>query len=301
VAERPLPRVAVEILESVHQHRLLSTVQVHTLHTPQTSPRWTQRLLSHLTAHGLVRSVRSHGQRRLWYVTEQGADALELLPTRAETRRKVITPAQAAGPLRAHTLQVNDAGIAWVRAARERGDECGPFSWRHEIAHPIGPPPGRRRAELLIADALLSYLQNHPGGEVSVHLRFLELDRATLPVAALASKLARYARLHAYTLDGQRQPAWRSQYPTFPSVHVLLAGADRPALERRLEQAIALAAAEPALQRTTGPAFSFALLEDLICEGPFAPVFIALTDPSRWTDWQGKTAGATAATSGGER
>ncbi len=187
--ERPLPAVAVEVLESLHQHRLLSTSQIHALHTPGASRRWTQSLLGALQAHGLARFVRSDGASKLWYLSDAGADAVEQLPARTETRRKVIAPAQAAGPLRQHTLQINDAGLAFVRAARARGDECGPFSWRHEIAHPIGALPGRRRSELLIAHALLTYLQTGSDGEADVHRRFLELDRATLPVPALAAKL----------------------------------------------------------------------------------------------------------------
>lgn len=248
--------------------------------------------------------MRSDGASKLWYVTNAGADAVEQLPTRAETRRKVIAPAQAAGPLRQHTLAVNDAGLAFVHAARERGDECGPFAWRHEVAHPIGPLPGRRRGELLIADALLAYLRTGADGEASVHLRFLELDRATLPVPALAAKLGRYARLYAYAPDppdGQRrQPAWRSEYPAFPALHVLLAGARRGALERRLEQAIALAGTDPLLERAAELVVSFALLEDLTSDGPFEQIFVALDDPTELVDWLGDTA-PTAPASGPER
>ncbi len=39
-----------------------------------------------------------------------------------------------------------------------RGDEFSARSWRHEIAHPIGPAPGMRRGELLICDAAFAYL-----------------------------------------------------------------------------------------------------------------------------------------------
>jgi len=304
VEERPLPAVAVEVLESIHQHRLLSTRQIHALHTPGASRRWTQSLLEALQAHGLARFVRSTGARKLWYVTDAGADAVEQLTARTETRRKVIEPAQAAGPLRQHTLAVNDAGLAFVHAARARSDECGPFSWRHEIAHPIGALPGRRRSELLIADALLTYLETGTDGDAVVHQRFLELDRATLPVPALAAKLGRYARLHAYIPDpaeGQRrQPAWRSEYPAFPGVHVMLAGGGRDALQRRLEQTIALAAGDPLLERTPDLVVSFALLEDLLADGPFEQIFVCLHDPSDLVDWLGHTA-QTAPTSGQER
>lgn len=134
-----------------------------------------------------------------------------------------------------------------------------------------------------------------------MHLRFLELDRATMPVPALAAKLGRYARLHTYAPDppeGQRRRAgWRSEYPAFPALHVLLAGAHRDALERRLEQTIALADADPQLQRADDVVVSFALLEDLLSDGPFEAIFVALRDPAQLVDWLGDT-GATSPTSG---
>jgi hypothetical protein len=294
IAERALPGVAVEMLESVHQHRLLSTAQLHTLHTPATGRRWTQLLLGELRARDLVRFVRTNGAGKLWFATEQGADAVEALGTRAEPRRKVIAPAHAAGPLRQHTLAVNQAAIAFVIAARERGDDCGPLSWRHEIAHPIGRPPGRRHPEQLIVDALLTYLHTGVEGDAALHYRFLELDRATLPVDALAAKLTRYARLYHYTPDikpGESpRPGWRTHYPAFPAVHVLLAGGRRRALERRLEQVIALAHTDAELTRTQQVAISFAHLEDLNADGPFARIFVELNSPERLVDWLGRPA-----------
>ena len=77
---------------------------------------------------GLVDRVQGPGTLSLWFVTDAGADAVETAGPRAEQRRRVTTPAQAEGLLRAHTIAVNDVGIAFTRAARELGDECGPGS-----------------------------------------------------------------------------------------------------------------------------------------------------------------------------
>jgi hypothetical protein len=42
--------VAGEVLESLFQHRLLSTDQLRKLHAPHASARWTQQVLSELEA-----------------------------------------------------------------------------------------------------------------------------------------------------------------------------------------------------------------------------------------------------------
>jgi hypothetical protein len=175
---RALSTVAVEVLESLHQHRLLTVRQVHALHTPSTLPRWTYRILAGLAERGLADHVTGPHRQGLWFLTAQGADTIQAAGTLAEPRRRITTPEQAAGPLRAHTLAVNDTGIAFVKAARERdGDGCGPLSWRHEIAHPYIAGRGRNGTHLLIADALLSYLQAAPDESLILHQRFIELDR----------------------------------------------------------------------------------------------------------------------------
>jgi hypothetical protein len=100
-----------------------------------------QRVTASLIGQGLIDRVRVDRGRRQFFVTAAGADAVALLGSRTEMRRTVVRPEQAAGPLRRHTQGVNDTGIAFVVAARERGDDCSPWSWRHEIAHPIGTRP----------------------------------------------------------------------------------------------------------------------------------------------------------------
>jgi hypothetical protein len=278
-----LPAVAVDALESIHQHRALTARQLLRLHAPTSSLRWVQRVTATLAAHDLVASVRVERGRLLFFVTPAGADAVAMLGSRTETRRTVVRPEQAAGPLRRHTQGVNDAGIAFVVAARERGDDCGPWSWRHEIAHPIGQTPGQHRSELLISDALLTY-QRHEDGQTSFHYRLVELDRATMPVDDLAAKLVRYGRLFRYALPDAAEPLWRIRYPAFPTVLVVLANGTRRALEGRRGMVLALLAGEDVQDIR----IDVCLLEDLMTDGPFAAIVRSAREPSRPVDWLGR-------------
>lgn len=287
-----LPPIAGPVLESLYQHRVLSTEQVHATHTPHAGLRYTQRILAQLARAGLVAFVRAgRGGARLHHLTPAGADAVELISTRPEPRRRLVTSAKAAGPLQAHTVAVNDTGIAFMQAARERGDECEPLAWRHEIAHPTGPARGARGAPLVIADALITYLQYEPDGAMAVHYAFLELDRATQPAADLAAKLARYPAVHAYTPKGAGRPAWREHYPVFPLVLGVLAGKPQRVLQRRRDVVLDLCAATPELADSRQVQVRLALLEDLAQHGPFAPVFRTPERPDRPVDWLGTMAG----------
>lgn len=289
-----LPRVSLEVLASVAQHRLLTTAQVQAIHLPAAGRRWAQRVLAQLEAAGLISYVHAPaGRLRLWHITERGAE-IALASGALDQPPKVLSAADAAGQLHAHTLAVNDAAICFLHAARDRSDECGPLSWRHEVAHPLTRGRGRRRRQL-VSDALLTYLLVDEG-EVAVEQRFLELDRATLSVDRLAAGLARYAQLH-HARNEHGEHAWRAWYPAFPPVLCVLAGASRAVLERRRDTAIALCETDPELDRTADVAISLCLLEDLQQQGPFAPIFLDTRDPNRPVDWLG----ATAATSGDDR
>lgn len=286
-------RTAAEILESLGQHRLLLTRQVGELHVPGASRQWANSRLSALRAAGLAAGTRAPGGRLLWHLTERGADALEAIPSRAETRRKVIPPEQAAGPLFEHTVAVNEVGIAFVRAARQRRDECGPFDWRHEIAHSLGPPPGRRTPEQLISDAVLSYQLAEAGGQTSIVYRFIELDRATRSAADLAHRIGRYARLYRRAVPaegpgGGSVALWSRLYPVFPTLLVVLAGRSRDRLEARRRTVLALCAQDPDFVETPEVEVSICLLDDLTGRGPFAPICRTLADPGRPVDWLGE-------------
>lgn len=252
-------------------------------------------MIAELARQGLVSWVYGRGRLRVWYLTEAGARLVEALPDRVEERRKLLDARQAAGMLQAHTLAVNEVGTAFLRAARERGDEFSPRSWQHEIAHPIGPAPGMRRGELLIADAVFSYLLADAKGAWQLDYRFVELDRGTLPSDRLSAKLARYARLYRFRPRAQRKgsaeppPAWKARYSVFPAVLVIFADQPRRALERRLDLIAALCRTEPDLERAPAVSISFCLLEDLREKGPFAPIFTEPDRPGEALDWLGQT------------
>lgn len=282
----------VAVLQSVHQHRLLSTAQVHALHTPDSSRRWSRHVLARLRHAGLISIARRPHQSALWHLTDAGADTVEQIADRVETRRKVLTPVAAGGALQAHTVAVNDAGIAFVQAARSRGDECGPYAWRHEIAHPLGPPPGRRAPEQLIADAVLTYQLEEPDDQASFVYRFIELDRATRSADDLAARLARYARLYRRTVPadsrgGRPVRLWTTLYPAFPAVLLVLAGRPERLLRRRRDTVLALCRAHPDLADTPAVEIHACLLADLTRRGPFAAICRTAADPDTPADWLG--------------
>lgn len=280
-----LPETTVEILASLSQHRVLTTEQVREIHLPASRSRWAQQVLGRLERAGLLAYGRPpHSGQRLWFVTERGlrlaqeAHVLEQSPPS-------LSASEVAGQLRAHTLAVNDAGIAFLRAARAQGDEFGPLSWRHEVAHPLSRGRGRRR-RTLFADAVLTYLREE-GGRLALEQRFLELDRATLSVDRLVAELARYGELHRFK-GGDGEPIWKQHYPRFPRVHCVLAGGSRAALERRRASASTLLCGNPVFARARSVRISFCLLEDLVNQGPFAPVFCDARQPSEPVDWLGR-------------
>jgi predicted ArsR family transcriptional regulator len=294
---------AADALDALYQHRLLSTAQIHEMLARGVRLRQTQRLLADLAARNLVASVRpsrdsSDRSARLWYLTERGAAVVEAAPDRTELRRRRLTAEMAAGRLQAHTLAVNEVGVAFLRAARERGDEFGSASWRHEVAHELSAAP-RRHSEFLVTDAVTRYWATSSSARPTIRYRFLELDRATVLMDDLAGKLARYARLHLrwteyWQADRERRasmPAWPSWYRAFPRVIVVLANRERANLGRRLETLLALCRAEPELQECPDLSISFVLLDDLLAWGPFAPIFRRPED-DRLVNWLGHEADA---------
>jgi hypothetical protein len=273
----------VEVLASLAQHRVLTAAQIRAMHLPANRLRWAQRLLAELEREGLAARAPGYRAQRVWFITERGLGVVRAAGA-LESEPPLLDERSAAGRLMAHTLAVNDVGIAFMRAARERGEEFGALSWRHEVAHAMSAGRGRRRS-VLIADAVLTYLRAE-GAETVVEQRFLELDRGTLAAEGLAAELAAYARLRG-ARDTKGEPLWRGRYPAFPSVLCVLAGRSADVLRRRRDTVAALLGAYPEIAASSRPPIRVCLLSELIEDGPFAPIFCEAREPGRATDWLG--------------
>jgi len=261
-----LSPVGNDVLTSLYRHRLLSTSQIRAIHAPGGTARGVRKTLSRLVEGGYVERVGVSGTpETAWFVTALGVEAVEGAGVAARPYR--ITPERARGPLQSHTIAVNDVGIAFLAAARRRGDDFDANGWRHETCHPITEG---RKAELLIADAVVDYTVHEPDGEIFL-CRFVEVDRATMSVREVAAKLTNYARLYNFRpADG----GWRQHYPRFPKVVVVLCGRPHPILERRLRSLLEMARRDPELLGLVDElGISVTTLEQLAGRGPFAPIF----------------------------
>lgn len=189
-------------------------------------------------------------------------------------------------------MAVNDVGIAFLRAARERGDGFGPLSWRHEIAHPVGSPVGGRRNEQVIADAVLVYEHYEDG--VWFKYRFLEFDRNTMPVHALGKKLARYGRLSEYRVPSKKTTMsqgprfWATRYRVFPDVLLVFDNGTPEQLRRRRDLVLWFASTESELRDAADVNVTACLLSELQAEGPFAPIFRTQREREQPVDWLGR-------------
>lgn len=259
-----LSALGVELLEGLYAHRLLTTRQARELYAPDRSTRWTLAVCTDLESAGLVarvgvehtrRETACHSRRETaWYLTPAGDT---VAGHGGERRPYKMTPDAARGPLQAHTLATNEVGLAFVRAACDYGDECGPASWRNETAHRLGGG----RGEAVISDALLEYVVCD--GDDTIHLaRLVEIDRATKPVLTVARQLEAYDRL-------ARSP---HPYPTFPEILVVMAGRDPAALGRRITTLVGLIAGSKVLTRSE-VVISITTLADLVAYGPHEPIW----------------------------
>lgn len=279
-----LSPVGNDVLTSLYRHRLLSTSQIRAIHAPDGTPRGVRKTLARLVEGGYVERVGVSGTpETAWYVTAQGVEAVEGAGVAARPYR--MTPERARGPLQSHTIAVNEVGIAFLEAARRRGDDFDANGWRHETCHPVTEG---RKPELLIADAVVDYTVHEPDGEIFL-CRFVEVDRGTMSVREVAAKLTAYARLYNFRpADG----GWRQHYPRFPKVLVVLCGKPHPVLERRLRSLLEMARRDPEVLGVVDElGISVTSLEQLAARGPFAPIFWRLRGPAGPVDVLGRGPG----------
>ena len=207
---RSLSEPALDTLDALHQHRLLTTSQLQEIVLPGRSLRRTQLLLGELVQRRLIDWVAASGKwpgpaDRVWFLTRRGGAVVDVAPNKAEPRLRFVTADQAGGRLQPHTLAVNEIGLAFMRAARKNGHDFDFRSWRHEIAHDM--PDGRRRRPV-IADAVLEYRARSAQGRLLILHRFLELDRATMTSEIIVGKLSRYVDLWLCANEYQEASEW---------------------------------------------------------------------------------------------
>ncbi|MFE1557440.1 replication-relaxation family protein [Streptomyces sp. NPDC058734] len=301
----PIAQQAAQVL---YQHRLVSTRQLHRLVTPHHKrTEYLRRQLHSLRQSGFADVVgrRTTGQTELlWWLTEKGAQAVEAVGL-LQQRPYRMSPEAALGPLQEHTLAVVDTGAAFVEHARRLGHECGPLDWSPENAHYYRDEARPGEELCLVPDAVLNYVHTESKQRTLLTF-FVEVDRTQMTIARLAQKLHAYAAYHAYTPQPQaakgtrgprRQatmPAWRSRYPVFPRLLLVLTGASEERLARRIADLRSLAASDPALE-TTPLRAGVTTLDQLRNHGPFDPIFTPVLGAAEPADAWLKTPCAAAA------
>lgn len=110
--------LAVEMLEGIYQHRLLSSAQLHEIYTPRRSREWAHRQIRKLERAGLAAAVRQPGGRKLLHLTPAGLAMVESVPPRgvaeqadhARARRGRAATAYVGGQRRRDRVLAGGAG-----------------------------------------------------------------------------------------------------------------------------------------------------------------------------------------------
>jgi DNA-binding PadR family transcriptional regulator len=271
---QPLPLAEHELLEVIGWHRYLTRRQCWKYERPQdANSRPTYALLGRLVKRGLVGSGQVDGRGvAVYFLTPAGIKALP-----PPLRRDYQPTAEQAGFRYRHTWQVNEAGLAFVQAARDRGDECGPLALEHERRlRDTGDS-----ASLLIADGILQYaLQDSK--TYDPRWAILEVDRRTAPGRICD-------RLRAYATIKRKKALWSKVLPDgWPPVLFVISAdpssgprvgekhwAGDPkassARTRRLTAYVADRIRDESMLR--GLDVFFAPLPALLADGPFAPIW----------------------------
>ncbi|MGW5342914.1 replication-relaxation family protein [Streptomyces sp. NPDC004050] len=285
---------AHQALALIAQHRMVTTTQLNQMLTPNRPPKGLYKVLTALRGEGLIAHTVLGRSSRLQahYLTGAGAHIVKNWPELRGRPPAVLT--NAAASLRAaHTLTSVRAHLAFLSDARTRGDEYDPLDWVPEIAHRL---PDTAGTDQVIADAVLHYTATTP--RRLQYRAFVEIDRTTMSSERLARKLISYARFHEYVPQppGRRHTiaeqtalmAWQRFYPRFPRLLIILTGAPRSTLTRRIQDLRHMTASHHLVTHfATQVPLGATILEDIEDHGPQAPVWTPLAgnpEPRGWTD-----------------
>jgi hypothetical protein len=269
---------AAEVVEMLYEHRLLSTRQVHLWHRPDGSLRSVQRTLKSLADDGLVASSRRGVTgEAVWWATAAGARSAKAGGSRKRSYQ--VTAEIARGPLRQHTLDTNEVGIAFVQAARAQGGwESGTVTWEHEVEYRVAERArGGQRADgdSVTPDAVLRFTAVWPNESLENLAFFIEVDRGNKNYPDVVKQIGAYYRLLRYNPKQGR--GWRDEFEFFPRLLVVLTGKSERVLINRRHQLLYFCTADPAMTkaREAGWKAEVAIvhLTDLIERGPMAPIF----------------------------
>ncbi|MFF4647294.1 replication-relaxation family protein [Streptomyces sp. NPDC001389] len=283
---------AHQALALIAQHRLLTSIQIHQLLTPNSPPRKIHNVLVPLREQGLIAHTVLPGRLQAHFLAPAGHQTVGDWP---ELRGRTATPIQsaAAASLRAaHILTGVRAHLAFLTDARSRGDEYQPLDWVPEVTHRLPDTAGEDR---LIADAVFHYTATSP--RRLQYRAFVEIDRTTMSSERLARKLITYARFHDYTpqpagrrgtvADQAAVLAWQRSYPRFPRILFILTGASRTTLANRIADLRRMTADHDLVTRLSAHVpLGAAVLEDIEAHGPQANVWTPLAgsgEPRGWT------------------
>jgi hypothetical protein len=262
-----------EVLRALFVHRAMTVEQLRRL--CDCSPVTVRDILRKHARDGLTRCAPLDSWHKVWFLTSAGIAQVERNRLVAHVRGALAPKAirGRGGPFTVHHLAVTDAGLAFVEAARQRGDLV---EFTHEVCHGIATGTMK---EFLVSDAFVQY-EMHRNGETTFMRRYLEIDRAVATrtgTSPLISKLLAYAKLQAH------KEVWSMHAAKFPRLIVVMAG-DKDDREKRLERIRTVARALELDHRARDyePApTTFCLLEDLEDRGPFEPIFYTPTGGGR--------------------
>lgn len=201
-----------DLLDAIGWHRFLTLNQARVLRhddTPKVYAGPTYDLLLLLQKASLVACGRVEARGVCVHFCT--AEGLRLI---SPEHRRDYLPSEnvAVGMDYRHTYCCNEIACAFVRAARERGDEFGAFSFEHERLL----RPGKGYAQVC-ADGILQYtiVESHAAHFPSA---IVEMDRTTMPVR-IADRLRAYAEI-------RRKPTlWKRVLPDgWPPILYVISG-----------------------------------------------------------------------------